>query len=346
MRTLTQTPSERATVQPMLILSHISAYEFWRSEASVNATSKTFLQAEKDAAETADRKERILDSSIGDTNILSHPFHIIRPHETQGKKTPGIRLHRAGSALPKTRLFFVEPGLYVVSPEMCFLQLAAILCPENLALAGSELCGLHRYPATPSDELPKHPPVTTPEKIRRLLNANAKSHGVSKARRALRYIVPRTASPAEGVLALLLSLPCLLGGYGLEKPQVNKPIKLTGSARRSVGKKEFITDLYWPSAKLDIEYDGRAYHAPEENRSKDAERRNALGLMGIEVMNVTRKQLFSLKKMNSVALSAAKHLNKRIRPQGDFVTRQVLLRTKLIHYLRTKKFEQPGLYQE
>ena len=332
----------------MLILSHISAFEFWRSEASKNAAPITLNQAKKLEASAPTPKTSIPDigilkTTLEDKGIHSSPIHAIRPTESFSRKTPGLKLHRLGSALPNTRLFCVQTNVYAVSPEVCFLQLSSVLCLENLVLAGCELCALHRYPTFPSEELPRYAPSTTPKKLKAFLDSNPKTYGVAKARRALRHLVPRCASPAEIVLALFLHLPCHLGGYGLEKPLANRPIRLTGTARRSTGKEEFVADLYWPGAKLDVEYDGRAYHAPEKNRSKDAERSNALRLMGIEVLRVTRNQLFSLEKTNGAAMQISKHLNKRIRAQGDFATRQLLLRTKFIHFLRTGRFDQPDL---
>lgn len=290
-------------------------------------------------------RESVLSSAPGEAGVLSCPFHVITGAVSQGHEISDIRFHRLGALEGGRDLCQIGQGLFVSSPEQCFLQLSSVLSLANLILAGCELCSSFRYPIDHSDELPRHTPVTSPEKLSRFLEAHSGAYGVNKAKRALRYVHENTASPAEGVLAVLLCSPYSLGGYGLPKPLVNRKIKVTGAAKRATKHPYFVADLYWPQAKLDVEYDGNAYHASHEARSKDAERANALDLMGVKVVDVTRDQLFSCEDMHGVAVSLAKRLGKKIRPKGDFETRRLLLRTKLIRFLRFGKFDQPGLYQ-
>lgn len=351
--TLPYEDQEAAIFFRMLILSHISAYEYWRSALSVNAESRIGIKLVQGhpgipsrAIKTpAEAKRFLFDSPAIKQLSPSTPIHVFRPNKAQGRISSRICLHKAPAHHSAINAFSVEDGLGVTSPELCFLQLSALLDLPNLILAGCELCAKFRYPIDESERLVKATPATTPQSITRFLDSHPSSYGIRKARRALKSIIPLAASPAEITLALLLSLPCSLGGYGLPKPSLNEEVRLAKSARRLTPKGYFCTDLYWRDMKLDVEYDGQLDHSSHADRSNDANRANILDLMGITVLRITRDQLFSRKNMDANVAVIAKRLGKRIRPKEDFETRQVRLRTQLLHYLLTKRFDQANLYE-
>ena len=85
----------------------------------------------------------------------------------------------------------------------------------------------------------------------------------------------------ETKLTMFLCLKRTMGGYGLPFPKLNFPIEPTSAARKAAHKQRYVLDLYWPKRKIDVEYDSDSYHASSEGIASDAQRRNALQLMGV-----------------------------------------------------------------
>ena len=114
--------------------------------------------------------------------------------------------------------------------------------------------------------------------------------------RAVRYAVDGSASPMETALALMLCLPKTAGGYGLPKPQMNRVLPLdaeTGRVR--------VADLFWPEAKVAVEYDSDAFHAEKEKLRRDALRRNQLESQSVTVLTATAEHLSSLAALDELA---------------------------------------------
>lgn len=278
----------------------------------------------------------------------------------------GITVH-AGAVfestdkLPSCSFMRISKHLYVVSPELCFLQMASLLDVDNLVFVGCELCGIYRYAAESSEtpkywgggnrdaggskSLPKIKPLVGLSLIQSFLRKCHDVKGKRKAQRAASYITPNAASPMEYMLAQFLRLPYMLGGYGLPEMDLNREIPLGRYAGKLTRKQALIPDLYWPQARLDVEYLSTTHHASRKDLAKDAERSNALGHLGIRVVGVTWEQFASIKNMDAVALAIGKHLKKRFRPRlEDYPIRKIYLHTKMLHYIRTGQFLQPDLY--
>lgn len=140
--------------------------------------------------------------------------------------------------------------------------------------------------------------------------------GCARARKALRYVLDRSASPAESRLVLLLCAKRSLGGYGLPLPQMNYRVDVVGEGRKCTSHKYFVLDLFWENARLDVEYDSDAFHASKAGIASDAERRNALVAMGYTVITVTNGQMSSVDSFDDVAFAVARALRVRIRRQS------------------------------
>lgn len=157
--------------------------------------------------------------------------------------------------------------------------------------------------------------------------------GVAKARRALKYLADGSASPKESQLALLLGLPCVMGGYGLGVPRMNEEITFVKGSRKATDSDMNYVDLYWPEAKLAVEYDSDLAHIGSDEIARDAIKKNALAVAGINVVTVTKKQLMSYAEMEKVAHVVAKHLGVRIRARGrDTEGKRQRLRWELLRY--------------
>ena len=132
------------------------------------------------------------------------------------------------------------------------------------------------------------------------------------ATRALQFVADNSASPMETKLTMFLCLKRTMGGYGLPFPKLNYPIEPTSAARKAAHKQRYVLDLYWPKRKIDVEYDSDSYHASSEGIASDAQRRNALQLMGITVITVTRGQLYNAASFDRTARTIATSIGVRL----------------------------------
>lgn len=231
----------------------------------------------------------------------------------------------------------VSKGLYVSSPEACFLQLARQLSLVELVEVGFEFCGTYGL----SDEAPRgfetRKPLATKRSLERYLTKSSGQFGVKKALKALGYVVENSASPMETMLVLLLCLPTYLGGYGFEHPQLNYQIEVLD--HRLSGRKDrwCVCDLYWPCAKLALEYDSDMFHTDSGRIARDSDRRSDLLGQRIALISVTRQQVFDARMFDRLTNTLAKCLNKRhISVRPDILSRRYELRQELIERIRSR----------
>lgn len=163
--------------------------------------------------------------------------------------------HRVKPNLPQNAILDTMNGFCVCSPEFTFVQAAAICELPKLIEIGYELCGTYDLSEGRYRECA---PLTTVERLTAFAGAADGVHGVRKARRALRCVAERSASPRETVLTMLLCLPYGFGGYGIEMPLLNHRVDVVGDALKMTSKKYCVCDLFWPKANLVIEYGGRS----------------------------------------------------------------------------------------
>ncbi|MDO4442558.1 MAG: hypothetical protein Q4B69_01615 [Slackia sp.] len=176
-------------------------------------------------------------------------------------------------------------------------------------------------------------PLTDAAKMSAFISKAACERGVKNARRVARYLVEGCASPMEAVLAALLHVPRSRGGYGLPKPLANYRIDMRRGDSKAAGGSYYVCDLYWPDARLCVEYDSDMFHTGSERIASDSSRRNALAFRGISVVSVTRRQIMSREEMDRVAHLLAKKLGVRFSsPLYDFGERQRALRAELLSF--------------
>lgn len=206
----------------------------------------------------------------------------------QRRRAKGTISRVFGQPIPERSLLEIAPDIYIFSPEFVFLQLAhEIRDLHELIKFGSELCSLFR---TDSSEAGFHAsfPMTTPALIDERLKPCKGAHGIKRVRQALRYIAAGARSPMESALFMMLSMPRVLGGYGIDRPEVNYSVELSSSARKIAGQKRCLLDFAWKKHKFALEYMGQAYH---QNMGKDEARRTALEHDGWTVKNLFSPQV-------------------------------------------------------
>ncbi len=159
----------------------------------------------------------------------------------------------------------------------------------------------------------QRPPLVSIGRLRRYAELARGFYGRDRALRALKYVVPGSASPMETALVMLLCLPCSLGGYGLPLPVMNYHVGQNMPRDSIAGKEYYVCDLYWPDVGLDVEYDSDLCHTGPDRIADDSARRGALKELGIDVITVTWQQIRSLRSMDALARLIARLLGKRLR---------------------------------
>lgn len=249
------------------------------------------------------------------------PIHATVAHARLRRAGGGIETSvRKGPFHPRS-FMRIEDGLYVSTPEMAFCEMASVLSLERLIALGFELCGTYRRASTFGLARYDATPLTSPGALASFIEKSPQFKGVKKARRALPCILAGSASPRESELAMLLCLPYSLGGYGLPHPTMNAEMPLPKNVA-ATGRSSLRCDLYWPAARLDVEYDSAEFHSAERLLANDSMRRIALESMDVTSVNLTAEHLRRASLFDEAAQGIARILGKRVRLPGDFRLKQ------------------------
>ena len=273
-----------------IIVSHLSALNYWRHFTGNIATLKRMHRSTA-ATEPGRFTGDILDElhAFGFAATAEHPIDLLSADQKRRHRSSVVRAHVSSASYPDGTFIRLSERILIVSPELAFIQ-AESLPYGQLLLAGCQLCGTYAFTG-PKNHLTERPPLTSPADIRDYLALCPAGIVGRKARRAAKHLPGNAASPQEARLALLLTLPHAQGGYALLEPTLNPPIILDDAARAIYGHSPCYPDLYWASAQLAVEYDGRESHA---GRSDE------------DIARVARKTGASLREVSLLALSAGK----------------------------------------
>jgi len=226
--------------------------------------------------------------------------------------------------------------LMVCTPEFCFLQMAESFTLIKLIELGYELSGGYSIPLANEQVVPERgfynrAPLTSAKKLRVFLNGMTGVKGHQKAMQALRYTLDGSASPMETKLAMFLTLPYKLGGFGFSLPDMNKRIPLIKNTKKYSGKAYYICDLFWSDEKVAVEYDSDQQHTGSDRIAYDSKRRNALNSLGIRIVSITKQQLYDSVELESAARTIAGYMNKRLfSKESNFAAAHRKLRKQLL----------------
>ena len=259
------------------------------------------------------------------------PLCVLVPRVSDRGRSVRVNASVWGAPLPRGAFRSVQRDIYVSSPEFTFLQMARRLELVPLIALGMELCGTYRREALNGETLYDQPALTTPKDLGAFLNKVGSVHGAKRARRALSYVAPNSASPLETSVYLLLCLPYRLGGYNFPRPVLNAGIRLGKRGREHTLRRSSFPDLYWRKAKLDLECHGKV-HELQRTRTEDSMRRKALERMKVEVVELTYDEVRDPKMFRATAIRLAKKLGLRLRlgRADDFSVRERALRSELL----------------
>ena len=310
-----------------LVISHQSALGYWRR---FRGDAGRFLPIA--GPEPIGRKviidERLATelSALGFNPDREYPLDLLYPAPGLRSQACAIRSHLGRSSLPAGSLLRLSEHVAIASPELTFAQMASRYSMGQLLMCACEMCGTY-VPVSSAPDPEERSPLTSTAKLGTFLVALGLGSR-AKAIRAARFAFDNAASPMEARLALLLSLPQTMGGFGLPRPALNVPITLSPAAYRVCRRNPCRMDLYWPEAAYDVEYDGSLHN--EERRDSDNAREVALKMEGIEVLTLRKWQVYDARDMASIAKMIAGKLGRRFRiSTRDFERRHLQLRKEI-----------------
>ncbi len=338
-------PSPARSAQ-IVCFSHATALEILLAMPSTQrqhpVRSRSYPAQAPSLSEVCQARDRVLERIPGLS--LSTPLHVTSASTSHNHRTDAVAFHRSEGSFVGTGLLSVGEGVRTTTAALSFVRAAAALPLIDLLELGFELCGTYRRGRGALPTRYGVDPLLTIRRLTDFLRRNPGMHGAKQARRALRYLVEKAESPREAKCALLFGLPRALGGYGLGMPVMGHEVACTGEAYAIAETRVLRCDLYWPSARLGMEYQSRAFHEGELHRARDSRRVNALRAMGIEVVPVTDNELESLFACDTIAQSVRQALGKRERTRVENVReRKLRLRRQLCLPLEPRRaFDLPG----
>lgn len=262
---------------------------------------------------------------------IGRPAHILIGSGSRCRVSETCVPHVCAVELSGTSFYQVGEGIFVSSPALTFVHLAAReRSLVSLLELGGELCGTYQSKRTGVDPAYDVVPLCSARGLGDFVARNPSVKGARRVARALPYLMDSSASPRETKQALLFGLPKRYGGYGLGIPRMNYEVRASEAARAISGRRSFRCDLCWPEKKLDVEYQSKEAHEGEYMRIRDSRRTNALISMGWTVVCVTNDELDSFVATETIARTLGRHLG--VRPQArfdDYHARKLKLRRQL-----------------
>lgn len=316
-----------------LYLSHRSALDYWRSHP-VDGQRISYSRGKAVFAPKRDCDPcEVLQDLVGLTpDLFRFPIHVLVPDKSLRIRSKHVVSHIWQGPVPSNSFAVASKSkeVYVASIELCFVQMGESSDFRKLICLGDEFCGSYSIRNSSSQGFVNRAALSSASKIGTYLAAVRGVHGISVARRALRYVIDGSASPMETIVVVLLCLPCSLGGYGIPWPNLNYRIAPSWAMAQMVEKSSYVCDLCWPEARFSIEYDSDFWHTGSLRIDRDSRRRNALLSLGFEVMTLTKGQVFEYRAFDRFARQVAKCLGYRLRENvADCDARRLELRSLL-----------------
>lgn len=272
-----------------LYLGHESALRYWLTKRGDECLPD--CSPDTSLANATANKGDVISSPLPFEYSEERPLHLLVPGKGGRRSTPGVREHQLSPVVPRGSFRTLAGTSKVASPELTYLLMAQSRGIQELAVIGCYLCGGFSISDEGRGYTGLRDPLTTPEDIAAFLDLMPRAYGLNKARRALRYIVPNTASPIETLLALTSSLPPMLGGRAMPQVVANQRIDVPERLQNLMAAHELFGDLYYASVKGDIEYDSYDYHTGRYRLDHSSARRNVIEAAGIKVVSATWGQI-------------------------------------------------------
>lgn len=312
-----------------LVLCGISAYEFWHSSLSIASPDfEGFLSTSKLTDFSHDTCADVNKLLVNMGGSLNGKLHVLVGNKQDRRVAPNIVCHSlpTGFTPPKGSIYQVSDEIAVVSPGLCFLQLAGCFNDELLVRAGCDLTSLYRRDFSRwRDLIQLDDAPFTKQDLLDYLDSVSGLRGQIRAKRIARQVVDRTRSPRETSMALMMSMPTRCGGYQLPGIIANADIPLGDEVGNLARRGRVECDILLQNGDV-IEYNSNTHHDTEEQLEFDFEKITALQCVGRTVIPVSTRQFNDFAKFDTIMTTVADRLELRRRLASDEV---LALRPKL-----------------
>lgn len=247
------------------------------------------------------------------------PIHVSVSAAKRRPSTERIAYHYVSNPLPKGSYLTAARGCAVASPELLFVQIGSSLDRIHQIAFGNVLCSA--FIPMPEDAdmrgFCQTEPMAEPKRLESFVSRAGRLKGIAQARMSAAYITPGAASPREAALAMMLTLPSALGGYGFAKPELNGTVQLPPKMARTFGRRCLRADMLWRDERVAIEYDSDQWHTGEERIAHDSRRRNLLKSLGYDVITVTNREIKQPADRERIVGALAVALGRRMRTRSQ-----------------------------
>ena len=293
-----------------IYLSHESALQYWLTCS--DPIDHGVLDGSRSLARASTNMRDIKRAELPFEYDSSNKLHVLGANHNECRSKLTVTAHRWTGPIAAGSFCEYSELCQISSPEFTFLQMAGCRPLHELIEIGTYLCaGFAVEKGLGFKEL-RNPP-TSPPKLEEFVLGMHGAYGAKQARRALKYIVPNTASPMEVLLCLAFALPPKLGGWGYPNLIANHEIEVPLHLRDALGSRTLRCDLYFPDANGDVEFDGAAYHSAPERLDYTQTRRNVLEAMGVKTVSATKMQVNTYKRFNNFMWLAIERLGLPLR---------------------------------
>ena len=275
-----------------VVLSDLTALAYWRRNSndvgSIFAPWRT--APARRSVPSVDPPSRALVDNLVDLGLADRGDVHLFVGSAENKRTlKGVTCNVFSGPVPGNSFVRTYGTIYVVCPELLFIQLAHRLELVPLLEVGHELCGSYRL----GEDGPVYgrEPLTSVAKLKAYARHAEGMPGRRRALHVLQWVADGSASPAETALSIMFRLPYRYGGCSLGSPLLNHEIELTQTAARILGRSTMRPDLFWVEAEHPGEFDGVRFHTTREQLAHDERRRNAYAAMGMSVTVLTTRHL-------------------------------------------------------
>lgn len=293
-----------------LVLSHISAIGYWRYAAPKAS------QYHDDRASERTRSAKLEDACGSWSTISSYPnirhlihsekIHVLAGAHGTCRSGPHHVAHTCEHDLPQGSFVSLGHGVFVSSPELCFLHAAEVLGFNRLVAYGHEICGTYALQPEADRGFVTAKRLTSVAKLRAFISRFPDAYARAKALRALAWVADGAASPLETATGMILHLPMKYGGYGLPVHAFNRKVPLSKEARCLAGRMYCKLDLSWGDVKYDLEVQGKYDHSNQLD--SDSKRELALKHDGYRYDPITYAQITSPFDMAVIAKRVAREI--------------------------------------
>lgn len=250
-----------------------------------------------------------------------------------------------GTSLPPHSFRQLSKGVFIVSPELLFLQMAReersihviaafgceltgaySLLPRGLVSLRRQLDGRDPHDTSwftidtllGAEGYIECAPCTTYERLSKYLHAlPPHTRGARRALKALRWVKDGSRSPMETVSSLQLRMPRLWGGFGAGDADFNVKQSIRHEWQQILKKDYLLIDELFVGRNgkvVAMEYNGGNGHSSRAQIMDDNQRRQALEDENIRVIFITARDFLDMRTWEQLGENLATYLGKQYGP--------------------------------